>query len=200
MNTHRTSPRRDPRAGVTLAELLVAMTTGLIILAGTTSLFVMLQRSGERAQHLSTISNDLHLAAERLSGWVRNAEGIDQTSTSSRLLITGGQSTPLCGAATCWIEVGDDGLEFGPSGSPDPTRVLARTVTGMTVSFGLDNDDDGTVDTFSASIPAGRAADVLAVSIGLALYSGSDRTEFAAEEEFIAALRAPIFDRLAFAD
>jgi hypothetical protein len=185
---------------MTLVELLVAMTAGLIILAGTTSLFVMLQRSGERAQHLTNVSNDLHVAAERLSGWVRNADSIDQASTSTRLLITGGQSTPLCGVATCWIEVGDDGLAFGPSGSVDPTRVLARTVTGVTISFGLDDDEDGSVDTFSASIPAGRADDVLAVRIGLTLFSGSDRTEFSAEEEFTAALRAPILDRLAFAE
>ena len=185
---------------MTLVEILVAMTTGLMILAAMTSLFLMLQRSAERAQHLSQVSSDLHIASERLVGWVRNAEGIEQASTSSRIHVRGGQSLPLCGAVVCWIEVGPDGLGSGPLGEADPTRSIARTVTAMSVAYGLDDDDDGTVDTFAASIPGGRAADVLATRITLTLFSGSARTEFSAEEEFVAVLRTPVFDRLALAD
>lgn len=185
---------------MTLVELLVATTTGLIILASMTSLFIMLHRSAERAQHMSFISNDLHVASERLVGWIRNADGIEQASTSSRLVITGGQSILHCGAATCWIEVGEDGLEFGPLGDDDPTRSISPTVAAMTIEFGLDDDADGIVDSFANSIPAGDAADVLAIRTTLTLHSGSGRAEFGAAEEFVSVLRAPLFERLALAN
>lgn len=184
------------RRGVTLVEMIVAMTISLVILGSTTSLFIMLQRISEREQHVGQLRSDLHIASDRLSGWIRNGDGVDQASTSSRLLISGGQSEALCGAATCWVEVGDTGLESGPLGDAEPPHTIARTVTELTLTYGLDDDADGSVDSFAAAIPAGRAADVLAVNIGLALNSGSGEAGFETGVEFVTVLRAPVFARL----
>jgi len=183
--------------GATLLELIVAMTVLAVVLPTIVSLFLLFQRSVDRQVAVRDVQAEAHLSAERLVRMVRNAEQIGEESSGDRLVVVGGMAGAVCGENTCWVELAEENLVARtPDGELESATVLARFVTALVFEFGLDDDGSGSVDTFSAAVPVGRAGDVLSVRMVLSFDAGGGPAAFSGELDMVASVRARIFPRL----
>lgn len=195
----RTACRTRDRHGVTLVELMVAMTTGLLLTAGVVPAFMLMNRGIEQQRVMQQVQSGTHVAAETLLLGIRGAEGVLEGSTASRLLMEGGPFTRLCGDDRYWVEVQGADLFCGPEGEGWVHRIVGN-VASLELTFGFDEDEDGFVEGFRDSVGAGEEEDVMAVRFRLELVMEEGRGGFLADTEFVAVIRNAIFGRVELGD
>ncbi len=187
------------QSGVTLTELMVAMTISLILLGGLYQVFFTSSNSYRKQQALSRLQENGRFAVELMAQEIRLAGTprfyLDGTSFSGTP-ITGSPSTGT-GAGTfsdsvtvSWDEDTSDPYDPGTIDvttvrfrvdhdnrtllrSKDGTETpLVEGVEEMQLEYGVDTDDDGSVDQYDPATTVTAAANwpnVIAVRIGILL-------------------------------
>lgn len=92
MARNKTQSTRNRQQGVTLVELMVAMTLGLIVIGGAVSLTLANRRSYSTSEGLSQVQEGARTAFELLARDIRQAgiSGCDNTGRIANVLNTGG--------------------------------------------------------------------------------------------------------------
>jgi len=197
--TSRLLRRAGDRRGMTLVELAVAMTAGLLLTAGVAPAFMLMSRGIEQQRAMQQVQAGTHIAAETLLRGIRGADGVLEGSTSTRLLMEGGPFTRLCGEDRYWIEVQGGELLCGPEGEGWVRRIVGD-VDQVGLTYGFDEDDDGFVESFRNSVGTGEGGDVMAVRFQLGLSIEEGRGVFRADTEFVAVIRNAILGRVELGD
>jgi len=81
---------RKQAAGLTLVELLISMTLGVLLLWGSIQIFVAGQQSYNDAQRFRTLQGDLGFISDSLLNDVRGAASVSLNAASDTLTITQG--------------------------------------------------------------------------------------------------------------
>lgn len=190
-------PTLTDTRGVTVPELLVAMTMALVVLAGAVPVFTMNRRGLEQHTTVRDVQMEFHTSTEQVLRLVRNASGVAEGGTSNRVVVQGGDAMQVCGAPACAIQVLEAGLVVSSDmGGQGFDRVLARHATSLVLAYGMDNDDNGVVDQFVDAVPAGRADDVLALRMTLGIESTRGRASFETGGEIVTVLRPRVLSRV----
>lgn len=191
--------RLASRRGLSMIELLVVMSVGLLLLAATAPVFMASSRAGEQQRTQQTLQTGLHVGAETLIRGIRSVDRVREGSTSELLLLDGGEMATLCGSDQYWMEVREGALHCGPDGEDSVRQVLAN-VDSFRLEFGMDPTQDGTVSEFEDAVSSASESDVLAVRFHLGLSRREGRGASEEVTEFVAVIRNTIFTRLALAE
>ncbi len=185
--------------GITLIELVVAMTVGLVILAAATPFVLSGGRSNEQQSATRQVQAGMHSAAEMLLVGIRGARAVLPSSSSTRLEM---ESPPLsvpCGGDSIWVEASPTGLECGPLGG-GTVRVLAAEVEAIDLSYGIDADENGRPDLFADAPSPDDFEHAVAVRFRLEVRHAEGRGRSAADPEFVAVLRRLVLQRITLAN
>lgn len=183
------------RRGVTVIELLVAMVVGLVVIGAAAPLLTLGSRSVEQQRSAREVQASTHVAAEVLIRGIRDAEGVLDGASQTRLLLEGGPLAAPCGGDPYWIEGADGELQCGPEGE-GASYTITRNATEALFEYGIDVNDDGSVDSFQNSVTSSNEDDVLAVRFELTLTRSEGQRDFENTAEFLAVIRTAVLDRL----
>jgi prepilin-type N-terminal cleavage/methylation domain-containing protein len=188
------------RGGMTLVELLIAMVLLLVILAGAVPVFTSGQRGADRQEVVQAVQGEFHASTEFLLRAVRNAQGVEEGSGHTTLILGGSEAGEACGVESdepFRIHLTPTGLRCGPlSGASSDGRLLAANVEAFHLSFGVDSDGDGRVDTFVDDPSAFEPEDIVAVRFQLDFAGASSRGPIQTRADFMAVLRGPVSNRI----
>ncbi len=176
-------------------ELIIAITAGLVLLAGAAPFFATGSRAVEQQVAIRDVQVALHATAETLLRGIRSATAVRAGSDEDALVLEGGELAGPCGADLFRIALQADGLHCGPDGEPS-ARLLSGEVAGLALTYGVDTDQDGSVNVFQSNPVSTALDDVLAVRFVLEARRAEGRSEIIASPEFVAVMRNAVFGRL----
>ena len=182
------------RRGITLVELLIAMVCSLLLIGAAAPIFMLGNRGIEQQRSVQEVQSSVHLAAEVLIREIRATEGVRAGSDDAVLFLEGGPLAVPCGDTLYRIEWENDGIVCGPDGEA-PVRRIAENVGSVRFEYGVDLNDDGSVDDFRTNVTAGIADDVLAVRFFLNLARDEGQRGFDTETEFVSVIRNAALSR-----
>jgi len=187
------------RSGITLIELVVAMTLGLLLIAGVAPMVRSSGRALEQQTALREVQVALHVTGETLIRGIRSANEMVDGTTATELRVRGGELTEMCGAEVFAIWVDGLGLHCGPVGGPSVRRITP-VVSELDLSYGLDTIGNGAVDLFVASPALDELADALAVRFVLRAEHVEGRGEADVTADFVAVVRNAVLARMELED
>lgn len=140
------------QTGVSLVELMIGMVLGLIIIAGSASIFVANQRSAQVKRDLDNAQEAFRFAAYTISRVVKNSDsqgGLVFAGSDTNSLVVRfarGVNSPDClgvnaaGAVTNTFTLVGDELRCDG-------QVLANGISALSFRYGVDQNDDGWISS-----------------------------------------------------
>ena len=182
------------RRGITLIELLIAMVCSLLLIAATAPIFMLGNRGIEQQRSVQEVQSGTHIAAEVLIREIRATDGVRAGSDDAVLFLEGGPLAVPCGDTLYRIEFESDGIVCGPDDEA-PVRRIAENVGSVRFEYGVDLNDDGSVDDFRTNVTGSIEDDVLAVRFHLTFARDEGQRGFETETEFVAVIRNAVLSR-----
>jgi len=190
---------RSAQGGMSLVELLVTMVLLLVLVAATAPAFMSGHRGTDRPDAVQAVQGELHASTEFLVRAVRDARSVEEGSSPSTLTLRASGAGEACGVESdesFRIHLAPAGLRCDPlTEGPTTGRLLASSVETLNVSFGVDLDGDGRVDTFVADPSDLDPGDILAIRFQLDFAGIGPGASVQTTADFVAALRDPISSR-----
>jgi type IV pilus assembly protein PilW len=195
------------QAGFSMIELMTGIAIGLFLLTGITGVFVANQITAQTKRNLDEIHESLRFVNMTLSRVIRQASGIDPSSTSSELRVNFSSVPPASppvpsdppalrdciGAAQSgpnrfYVENGQLMCEAS-NPSPSVSHLLAPGIAAVTFAYGADTNNDGRLSAAEYVATPANWGDVRSVRVTL-------RFSEIRQESFVVTLREKMLEAL----